>query len=234
MTLHKVYSKKEQKEQGRAIGRATKDSKPPCIALEAAEDDCDTKLHNGRFQRMPISRPKNWYHKIPIKHTHAYRNIPVRHVLGVDSICAPAVVLARHDRRNSLEMKHYNRTNCNITSRPMKEVKSRDSQGISTISDYDWVLPTNVKQCQNTLNVFATVNRSLWPYDMTDIALSQVYQRYDWCAAATNESDRVKLIRGVFNRVMQVNCKFTWKLINERFSVPVIWTALLISFCFSG
>ena len=189
MQLHKVYLKKEQKEQGQAIGRATKDSRPPVQKLEEGEDDCDKQLHDARFLRMPISRPKHWYHKIPVKHNHSYRNIPVRHVLGMDSAVAPAVVLARHDRKNALQLKHYNRSNANITSKPMKEIKSRDSVGVSTISDYDWVLPNNVRQCQDSILIFAAVNRSLWPYDYTDIALTRVYNRYDWCGAAHSESD---------------------------------------------
>ena len=122
----------------------------------------------------------------------------------MDSAAAPAVVLARHDRRNSLQLKHYVRTNANITSKPMKEVRSRDATGISTISDFDWVLPTSVKQCQDAVLTFAMVNRSLWVYDHTDIALTLVINRYDWCVAASSEADRVKLVRAVFNRVMEV------------------------------
>ena len=33
----------------------------------------------------------------------------------------------------------------------------------------------------------------------------KVYRRYDWCAAAPTEGDRVKLVRAVFNRVMEDN-----------------------------
>ena len=40
---------------------------------------------------------------------------------------------------------------------------------------------------------------------MTDLSLSKVYNCYDWCAAAQNDSDRVKLIQAVFNRVMENN-----------------------------
>ena len=64
MTLHKVYLKKEQKEQGQAIGRATKDTKPPLVRFEAANDDCDKELNPARFQRMPISCPKHYWSKI--------------------------------------------------------------------------------------------------------------------------------------------------------------------------
>ena len=59
MQLHKVYQKKEKQEQGTAIGRATKDTKPPTTQFKAAEDDSDKTLHDARFQRMPISKPKH-------------------------------------------------------------------------------------------------------------------------------------------------------------------------------
>ena len=138
--------------------------------MEGGEDDCDGKLLAARFQRMPISCPKKWFHKVPIKITHCYRNIPVKHILGLDTAAAPSVTLARHDRKNALQMKHYFRSNANITSKPMKETKARDAVGITTIADYNWVLPTSVKQCQDCILVFAAVNGSLWPYDMTDVA----------------------------------------------------------------
>ena len=142
-----------------------------------------------------------------MKMTHCYRNILEKHILGMDTAVAPAVVLARHDRKNALQMKHFFRSNANITSKPMKEIKARDAVGISTIADYDWVLPTSIKKCQDCFLVFATVNRSLWPYDLTDIALNRVFNRYDWCVSAQSEADRVKLIRHIFNRVMEVgNC----------------------------
>ena len=205
MTLQKVYQKKEQRDQGQAIGKATKDNKPPAVQFKAETDDCDKSLAAARFQRMPISKPKHWWHKVPMRHTHNYRNIPMKHVLGLDTAVAPAVTLARHDRRNTLQMKHYFRNNVNITNKPMKEIKSKEGGGISTISDFDWALPLNIKQCQDCLLQFAAVNRSLWPYDMTDLALTKVYNRYDWCGVARNDSDRVKLIRAVFNRVMETN-----------------------------
>ena len=179
MALHKVYQKKEQKEQGQAIGRATKDNKPPSVSFKASADDCDKSLHDARFLRMPVSKPKHWYDKVPVKHASSYRNIPVKHIIGMDSVVAPSVILARHDRRNTLQMKHFFRSNANISSKPMKEIKSKDGAGVSTISDFDWVLPTNLKQCQDSLLNFATVNRSLWPYDFTDISLSKVFSRYD-------------------------------------------------------
>ena len=86
----------------------------------------------------------------------------------------------------------------------MKEMRSRDATGISTISDFDWMLPNSVSQCCDSVLVFATVNRSLWPYDTTNISLTKVYNRYDWCVLAGSEGNRVKLVRAVFNRVMEV------------------------------
>ena len=129
----------------------------------------------------------------------------MKHVLGVDSAVAPAVILARHDRKNTLLMKHYFRSIANIMSKQMKEVNFIDGGGISTISDFDWILPTTVKQCHDTLTNFAAVNRSLWPMDHTDIALTKVFSPYAWCGAASNEGDRVKLIRALFNRVSEDN-----------------------------
>ena len=115
------------------------------------------------------------------------------------------MVIARHDRTKALQLKHYHRSNATISSKPMKEIKSRNSDGISTISDFDWTLPTSVRHCRDAILNFATVNRSLWPFDTTDIALMKVFDRYDWCSSANTESNRIKLISSVFNRVMEDN-----------------------------
>ena len=86
----------------------------------------------------------------------------------------------------------------------MKEIKSRDTEGISTISDFDWTLPSSIKHCRDAVLNFATVNRALWPYDTTDISLMKVFDRYDWCIAANNDGHRARLIRAVFNRYFQL------------------------------
>ena len=49
------------------------------------------------------------------------------------------------------------------------------------------------------------VNMNLWPYNTTDLSLLKIYGRYDWCASAPTEGDRVKLVRAVFNRIMEDN-----------------------------
>ena len=114
------------------------------------------------------------------------------------------MIIARHDRTKALQLKHYHRINATISSKPMKEIESRNSEGVSTISDFDWTLPTSVRHCRDAILNFATVNRSLWPFDTTDISLMKVFDRYDWCGAATHEASRVKLIRAIFNRWVSV------------------------------
>ena len=99
MQLQKAYAKKEQKETGQSIGKASRDVRPSSVQVEAGDDDCDKKLHPGRFLRPPISRPKHWYGQmVPIKYNHIYRNIPMKHIVGLDTVVAPQVIIARHDR----------------------------------------------------------------------------------------------------------------------------------------
>ena len=115
------------------------------------------------------------------------------------------VIAARHDRRNSLQLKHFNRSNANITAKPMREIRSRDSDGVSTISDYDWTLPTSLKQVQECLVNFGATNLILWPYDHTHLSLTRLLNRYDWCVTAGTDANRAKLVRALFNRVMETN-----------------------------
>ena len=205
MSLQKAMTKKEMKEQGQNICKAKRDSKPPLVKIAGGEDDCDRTLVSARFLRPPVSAPKKWFRQVPVKYSHVYRNIPLKHMLGLDSIVAPSVIATRHDRKNALQLKHYNRSNANVSSKPIKEIRSRDSEGVSTIHDYDWTLPNTIKQCQDSILNFGAVNRSLWPFDHTDIALTKIFNRYDWFVAADSSADRVKLVQLLFNRIMEEN-----------------------------
>ena len=70
--------------------------------------------------------------------------------------------------------------------------------------DYDWEEPTSVRQCQDCLINYGAVNSQIWPMDYTDRALHKVYVKYGWFAMCQNETERVKLIRMLFNNVLQV------------------------------
>ena len=99
----------------------------------------------------------------------------------MDCVVAPQVILARHDRKNALQIKHYNRSNANISAKPIREIRSRDSEGVSTIRDFDWSLPTTIKQCQDSVLNFGAINRMLWPLDNTNISMML-------CLAKPNEN----------------------------------------------
>ena len=200
MKLHSAYMKKEKQDTGQAISRASKDSKPPKVFIEGGEDDCDEVFTAGRWLRPPISKPDKWYKYIPIKYSTVYRSINFKHILGQDCAVAPQIIAARHDRRNALQMKHFIRSNANVTSKPIREVKSKDADGVSTISDFDWILPANVKQCQDGLINYGAVNQMLWPMDHTTISMTRAFNKYDWCIAAGIEANRVKMIQTIFNR----------------------------------
>ena len=200
MKLHSAYAKKEKQETGQAISRASRDTKPAKIYIEGGEDDCDKVFTAGRWLRPPISKPSVWYQYVPVKYNTIYKSLSYKHMLGMDCAVAPQVTSARHDRRNALQLKHFIKSNANITSKPIREVKSRDADGVSTISDFDWVLPNSVKQCQDGLINFGAVNHLLWPLDPTNISLTRVFNRFDWCIAAGMDTNRVKMIQSVFNR----------------------------------
>ena len=91
MKLYNAYSKKEQKETGQAIARASRDNKPSPYMVEEGEDDYERNLHSARFIRPPISNPSNWYHLVPTKYNQVYKSVSTKHILGVDCAVAPQV-----------------------------------------------------------------------------------------------------------------------------------------------
>ena len=48
--------------------------------------------------------------------------------------------------------------------------------------------------------------------DWTDRALLKIYTKFGWFSACQNEQDRVKLIRLLFNTVLQVNESFDHRM----------------------
>ena len=91
LALQKAMNKKEQRETGQAICRASRDNKPPKVHVPGADDDCDEILAPHRFLRPPVGPQKKWYKMVPTKYSHIYRNLSVRHMAGIDSVVAPQV-----------------------------------------------------------------------------------------------------------------------------------------------
>ena len=137
LDLYKIHAEQEKKEAGQAISKASKDKLPPVVTVAKMKDNCFDKLSEARWFRTPISKPSTWFKNVPLKRTVIYRNIPLKHLLGTDTVVAKNVIMTMHDRRNALQLKHFNRTNSAISSKPMKEIRGRDTFGISIITGDD-------------------------------------------------------------------------------------------------
>ena len=109
LDIYKIHAEREKKESGQAIAKASKDKLPAMVNLAKSRDNCVDKLAVARWLRMPVSSPELWYKEVPTKRTEIYRNIPLKHLLGSDTIVAKNVIATMHDRRNALQMKHFNR-----------------------------------------------------------------------------------------------------------------------------
>ena len=51
-----------------------------------------------------------------------------------------------HDRRNSVEIKHFMADNSSVTSKPMKEIRRKEDDELVTLSDYNWTEPQSIRQ----------------------------------------------------------------------------------------
>ena len=203
LDIYKLTEAKQKKESGQAIARMTKDCLPQKRKIKSGEDNCYDVLHPARFERPLLSTPDKWWSQVPVNYTHVYRNIPLKHITGKTSLVAPGVISSMHDRRNCLQLKHFNRKNSNITSKPMKEIRGRDQDGVTTITDHQWDLPHSVKTCQESVNNYAAVMRQLWPYDITDLVINRVLDKFGWFSGANHEKERVRMVQEFFNTILE-------------------------------
>ncbi len=59
-----------------------------------------------RFERPPITEPKDWWHKMPVAYKNAYKRILLDHV-GAENAVSEHTIARAHDRAAPLQLKMF-------------------------------------------------------------------------------------------------------------------------------
>ena len=183
----------------------TKDSLPPSTLFKEEKDNGVKKLHSARFKlRLPLTDPKKWWHKVPLKREHKYRAIPLK-FLGCQGQVSEKTIENAHDRSVPHQLKHFCRENISVSAKPLKKIERKDEDGLSTVYDYLWEEPTTMTHIQDALINYQAVMQHLWPIDPTGIIISKLLTKYKWINGADGMKERVAVCTAFFNSVMREN-----------------------------
>jgi len=94
-----------------------------------------------RFERPPITEPKDWWHKMPVAHKNVYKRIPLDHV-GAENAISEHTIARAHDRAAPLQLKMFYSNNYGKRSFAATDTKVRWTGTGKLITVYRAVLYT--------------------------------------------------------------------------------------------
>lgn len=112
-----------------------------------------------------------------------------------------------HDRRNTVELKHFMSENTGVASKPMKEIRRKEDEELITISDFNWTEPQSIRQVQEALENYRAILQLLWPMDQTGTIIGRLLLRYWFISAVQDAKTKVSVICKYFNAVQRLNVK---------------------------
>lgn len=149
--MHDMYIKQQRAENSK-MAMLKKDELPPRVKFGEGKDDGQERLHPARWLRLPFVDPKKYYDQVPVKHDHKYKNLALEFG-GCSNNIADRTIHMLHDRRNSVEIKHFMTENSSVASKPMKEIRRKEDEELVTLSDYNWSEPQSVRQVKKLINL---------------------------------------------------------------------------------
>ena len=195
---------KEKVEKNANYETLTKDSKIPKKKFKSGIDDCAKNLHPARWLRYPVTHPKKFLKKMPVVRTPAYRNMELE-FFGFNGRVADRTIVSLHDRAVPLQIKHFLSENCSVTSKPRKEIKRLEEEGLSSTIDFSWENPSNMTQIQEGFNNYKFLLYLIWPTDPTGMIMHNVLSTYKWAAGAGDQRTRQTIVTSYFNTALRDN-----------------------------
>ena len=195
---------KEKVEKNANYETLTKDSKIPKKKFKSGIDDCAKNLHPARWLRYPVTHPKKFLKKMPVVRTPAYRNMELE-FFGFNGRVADRTIVSLHDRAVPLQIKHFLSENCSVTSKPRKEIKRLEEEGLSSTIDFSWENPSNMTQIQEGFNNYKFLLYLIWPTDPTGMIMHNVLSTYKWAAGAGDQRTRQTIVTNYFNTALRDN-----------------------------
>ena len=183
----------------------TKDTLPSTTLFKEEKDNGVKKLHSARFQlRLPLTDPKKWWHKVPLRRDHKYRAIPLK-FMGCQGQVSEKTIENAHDRSVAHQLKHFCRENISVNAKPLKKMERKDEDGVCTVYDYMWEEPTTMSHIQDAIINYQAVLHQLWPTDPTGIIIAKLLTKYKWINSAEGLKEKVAACTAFFNAVMREN-----------------------------
>ena len=175
--------------------------KLPKTSFPAEVDDGATKLASARWQRLSVKELKYWYEQAPIKRSHKYVNIPLKHVGGTNCVSEKVIALL-HDQTVPLTMKQFLQDNCAVASKP--KITFTGPGGSSTC-DYAWVEATTMAHAHEAILNYQVCLHHLFPWVTTGFIIQRVLLKVNWLADYGHLATRLGIIRTFFNSVLRIN-----------------------------
>jgi len=149
-----------------------------------------------RFQRAPILERKKWWERVPVKHGHTYRRLPLEHC-GAANKVGDIVIIRCHDRSYPLKLKMF--LPANRTKKSFNSSENKDESA-------DWEAAKGAADIREALLNMADITAELWPYDDTPRILQRILHNYNFGAAwRCAEQEKTKLLVEFCDGVLREN-----------------------------
>jgi hypothetical protein len=177
---------REKRDLGEEV--CSKDMKPIRVRYKAQTDDSVKKLHLSRFERQPLTHPKNYFHLIPQKREVVVRNFPMEH-LGITGQVSDVVIGKLHNRKVKLTFDMFAKST------------QKEARGQSKAGKY-----SNAQQIREGLINYCLMLLSLWPHDYAGLVVFKVLNEANFGEDATSDAKRrAELCAELFNAVLADN-----------------------------
>jgi hypothetical protein len=177
---------REKRDLGEEV--CSKDMKPIRVRYKAQTDDSVKKLHLSRFERQPLTHPKNYFHLIPQKREVVVRNFPMEH-LGITGQVSDVVIGKLHNRKVKLTFDMFAKST------------QKEARGQSKAGKY-----SNAQQIREGLINYCLMLLSLWPHDYAGLVVIKVLNEANFGEDATSDAKRrAELCAELFNAVLADN-----------------------------
>jgi hypothetical protein len=189
-----------------------KDGVPKKIRYKAQSDNGTTKLHPARFNRPPLSHPKEYYKLVPKKHEVIVRNFPMDH-LGLTGQVSEATVGKLHNRSVPLTFDSFGKSSHKAGKPGCPAGKYSD-----------------LLQLQEGLLNYGSLLLSLWNMDYTAFVMWRVLHDSNWGEfALPDEKKRSELVVEFFNSMLSDNCG---KAVHDEY--PVVFEQVITVLILTG
>jgi len=201
--LLRYKSTLEKEKEKRNLGQevCSRDMKPQKVYYKAQSDDSVKKFHLSRFERQPLTHPKNYFHLIPKKREVVVRNFPMDH-LGITGQVSEEVIGKMHNRSVKVSLDMF------------AKYTHKEARGSSKAGKYP-----NAQQIREGLINYCLMLLSLWPHDYAGLVVFKVLNEVNFGEDATSDAKkRAELVAELFNTVLSDNCT---KAANQNY--PLIY-----------